>query len=140
MKPPYNFSFQLQIVTPTDHIYSEAVTQLTVRGTEGDIGINYGHAPLLTQIVPSMLTFVRKDGTQDCLYVAGGFMEVQPTNVSILADTIIRAKDIDERKAKAARDNAEKHLANCRTDELLMLELEMMQALAQLRVVKHFKK
>jgi len=139
VKPPYNFTFDVQIVTPTDHLYKGAVSHLSVKGTEGDLGIYYGHAPLLTGIAPSMLTMVKKNGEKDCLYVAGGFMEVQPNNVSILADTLIRAKDIDEKKAQQARENAEQNLLHCDADQLLKFELQMMQALAQLRVVRNFK-
>ncbi len=86
-----------------------------------------------------MLTLQSKSGEKKLLYVAGGFMEVQPYNVSILADTLVRAEDIDEKKAQQARDNAERQLKVCKGDDLIRLELELMQALAKLRIVKNFR-
>ncbi|MFC3092958.1 F0F1 ATP synthase subunit epsilon [Alteromonas sediminis] len=139
MKSAYKSTFKVQIVTPIDHVYSGSIVHLSVKGSEGDLGICYGHAPLLTGLLPSMLTMVKKGGEKDSLYVAGGFMEVQPNNVSILADTLIRAKDIDEKKAQEARRNAEKRLQNCDVDQLIKCELQLMKAIAKLRVARSVK-
>jgi len=133
-----DYSFNLNIVTPSEQIFTGAVVQLTVRGTEGDIGVHYGHAPLLTSILPSMLTMVKKSGETEYLYVAGGMMEIQPKGVNIMADVAIRAEDIDQKEAEKARAHAEQELANCDSSDCLKIELELMQAVAKLRVIKNF--
>lgn len=134
-----DYSFNLEIVTPSECIYSGSVVQLTVRGSEGDIGVHRGHAPLLTSVQPCMLTMVKKSGDVEYLYVAGGMMEVQPKGVNIMADIATRAKDIDQQEAEKARDHAELELAVCDRSDLLKIELELMQAVAQLRVIKNFQ-
>lgn len=131
------YSFSLTIVTPSHQMFCGNVVQLTVRGSEGDIGVHHGHAPLLTSVQPSMLTLVRKSGDKEYLYVAGGMMEIQPKGVNIMADIAIRAEDIDQREAEKARAHAEQALANCNASDCLKVELELMQAVAKLRVVKH---
>ena len=131
-----DFQFQLEIVSHSERVYSGTAVQLTVRGTEGDMGIHYGHAPLLSEIIPSMLTIHPKHGEPQFLYVAGGIIEVQPTVVNIMADHIERAEEIDKAHAEAAKQHAEQQLQVCQKDEMLKLELELSQALAQLRVLK----
>lgn len=134
-----NYSFKLNIVTPSEQIFAGNVVQLTVRGTEGDIGVHHGHAPLLTSILPSMLTMVKKSGEKEYLYVAGGMMEIQPKGVNIMADVAIRAEDIDQQEAEKARVHAQEQLATCDLSDCLKIELELMQAVAKLRVIKNFQ-
>lgn len=134
-----DFSFELNIVTHSEQIFKGRVVQLTVRGTEGDIGVHHGHAPLLTAILPSMLTMVPKGGEKQYLYVAGGMMEVQPKGVNILADAAIRAADIDQIEAEKARDHARAMLETSDLSDTLKIELELMQAMAKLRVIKNYQ-
>lgn len=134
-----NYSFDLNIVTHSEQIFSGAVVQLTVRGSEGDIGVHYGHAPLLTSVQPSMLTLVKKTGETEYLYVAGGMMEIQPKGVNILADDVIRAEDLDKQEAEKARVHAAEALTVCDASECLKIELELMQAIAKLRVLKNYQ-
>lgn len=134
-----DYSFQLNIVTHTEQVFLGNVVQLTVRGSEGDIGVHHGHAPLLTSILPSMLTMVKKSGETEYLYVAGGLMEIQPKGVNIMADTVIRAEDIDQQEAEKARLHAEEQLANCELSDCLKIELELVQAIAKLRVIKNYQ-
>lgn len=134
-----NYSFDLNIVSHSEQVFSGSVVQLTVRGSEGDIGVHYGHAPLLTSVQPSMLTLVKKNGETQYLYVAGGMMEVQPKGVNILADEVIRAEDIDKQEAEKARAHAQEALQKCDASECLKIELELMQAVAKLRVIKNFQ-
>ena len=126
-------------MTHTEQVFLGNVVQLTVRGSEGDIGVHHGHAPLLTSILPSMLTMVKKSGETEYLYVAGGLMEIQPKGVNIMADTVIRAEDIDQKEAEKARLHAEEQLASCELSDCLKIELELMQAVAKLRVIKNYQ-
>jgi len=85
---------------------------LVASGEMGELGVTYGHAPLLTSLVPGPVRIVTQDGQEQIFYVSGGFLDVQPGVVSILADTAIRADDVDEAAAEEARKDAEHTLAN----------------------------
>ena len=91
------------IVSAEEEIYSGLVEQLVATGSEGELGVSYGHAPLLTALVPGPVRIVSQDGDEHVYYVSGGFLEVQPGVVSILADTALRADDVDEAAAEEAR-------------------------------------
>lgn len=134
-----NYSFELNIVSHSEQVFNGDVVQLTVRGTEGDIGVHRGHAPLLTSVLPSMLTLVKKSGEKEYLYIAGGMMEIQPKGVNILADEVIRAENLDQQEAEEARAHASEALQLCDANECLKIELELMQAIAKLRVIKNYQ-
>src|SRR5690606_22423958 len=92
--------------------YSGLVELLVATRVLGELGVNYGHAPLLTALVPGPVRIVTQDGHEQVFYVSGGFLDVQPGIVTILADTAIRADDVDEAAAEEARREAEQALAN----------------------------
>ncbi len=99
--------------------------------------MSYGHAPLLTALVPGPVRIVTQNGSEEVYYVSGGFLEVQPGVVSILADTAIRADDVDEAAAKQARDEAERALGNRTANmDILAAEMKLAESLAQLRAVE----
>jgi F-type H+-transporting ATPase subunit epsilon len=100
------------IVSAEEEIFSGLVEMLVATGSLGELGISYGHAPLLTSLIPGPVRVVTQGGEEDIFYVSGGFLEVQPGVVSILADTAIRAADVDEAAAEEARQAAEQALAN----------------------------
>jgi F-type H+-transporting ATPase subunit epsilon len=100
------------IVSAEQEIFSGLVEMLVATGSLGELGISYGHAPLLTGLVPGPVRIIKQDGDEEIYYVSGGFLEVQPGVVSILADTAIRADDVDEAAAEEARHAAEQALAN----------------------------
>ena len=100
------------IVSAEKQIYSGQIDSLTATGSEGELGIQYGHAPLLTALKPGPVKLVVQDGEEELVFVSGGYLEVQPHLVTVLADTAIRAGDIDEAAAKQARELAEKALTN----------------------------
>ncbi len=100
------------IVSAEEEIFSGLVESLVATGDIGELGVNYGHAPLLTSLVPGPVRIVKQDGDEEVYYVSGGFLEVQPGIVSILADTALRADDVDEAAAEEAQREAEQALAN----------------------------
>ena len=100
------------IVSAEEEIFSGLVEMLVATGGEGELGVSYGHAPLLTNLVPGPVRVVTQHGDEQVFYVSGGFLEVQPGVVSILADTAIRAGDVDEAAAEEARKEAEHAQAN----------------------------
>ena len=100
------------IVSAEQEIFSGLVEMLVATGSLGELGISYGHAPLLTSLIPGPVRIITQNGEEEIFYVSGGFLEIQPGVVSILADTAIRADDVDEAAAEEARQAAEQALAN----------------------------
>ncbi|MCX2979987.1 F0F1 ATP synthase subunit epsilon [Halieaceae bacterium IMCC14734] len=100
------------IVSAEQEIFSGLVEMLVATGSLGELGISYGHAPLLTSLIPGPVRIITQNGEEEIFYVSGGFLEIQPGIVSILADTAIRADDVDEAAAEEARQAAEQALAN----------------------------
>lgn len=100
------------IVSAEEEIFSGLVEMIVASGEVGELGVSYGHAPLLTSLVPGPVRVVVQGGEEEIFYVSGGFLEVQPGVVSILADTALRAADMDEAAAEEARKEAESALAN----------------------------
>lgn len=132
---------QLDIVSAESSIYSGLVAHLQVTGGEGDLGIMPGHAPLLTNIKPGMARIVKQDGKEEVFYLSGGILEVQPSSVSVLADVVMRADEIDEQAAVEAKRHAEASMAEAGADfNYAAAAVELAQAIAQLRVVDTIKK
>ena len=100
------------IVSAEAQIYSGLVELLVATGSEGELGICYGHTPLLTALVPGPVRLVEQGGEEQVFYASGGFLEVQRDVVTILADTALRAADVDEAAAEESRKAAEDALAN----------------------------
>ena len=107
-----SITIHCDIVSAEQEIFSGLVEMLVATGSLGELGISYGHAPLLTGLIPGPVRIIKQDGDEEIYYVSGGFLEVQPGVVSILADTAIRADDVDEAAAEEARQAAEHALAN----------------------------
>jgi len=128
------------VVSAEEKIYSGLVETLTATGTEGEMGIQYGHAPLLTALKPGAVRIVKQDGKEEILYVSGGYLEVQPNLITLMADTAIRAKDVDEAAALEAQKEAEKALANKTGEfEYSRAAVELAEAAAQLRTIQKLR-
>ena len=100
------------IVSAEQEIFSGLAEMVVAAGSLGDLGIGYGHAPLLTDLKPGPVRVITQDGNEQVYYVSGGYLEVQPGVVSILADTALRADDMDEAAAIEAQKAAEQALEN----------------------------
>jgi F-type H+-transporting ATPase subunit epsilon len=128
------------IVSAEEEIFSGLVDMLVATGEMGELGVNYGHAPLLTSLVPGPVRIVTQDGQEKIFYVSGGFLEVQPGVVSVLADTAIRADDVDEAAAEEARKEAEHALANQTGDfDYGRASAQLAEAAAQLATLRKMK-
>lgn len=129
------------IVSAEKEIFSGLIESLTATGKEGELGIQYGHAPLLTPLKPGPVKLLKEGGEEELVFVSGGYLEVQPHLVTILADTAVRAHDIDEAAAKQARDAAEKELTN-QSGELdySKASSELAEAAAQLLTLEKLRR
>jgi F-type H+-transporting ATPase subunit epsilon len=127
-------TIKLEIVTPEAKTYSEDVDMVTLTGIDGEMGILPLHMPLMTQLVPGEI-LVKKGGDNFFLAVGEGFVQVTGEKISILTDMAIRAENIDEAAAEAARKRAEERLAQKLTEEdAAMVQASLLNALAQLKV------
>jgi F-type H+-transporting ATPase subunit epsilon len=126
----------LEIVTAERVVLSDDVDQINAPTKDGRVGILPRHAPLLTVLDVGELDII-KDGTSTPFAISGGFMEVLPNRVTILADTAERADEIDEARAEAARRHAEERIAQRQSDqEMVLAEAELRRALIRLRVAQ----
>lgn len=127
---------RLQVVTPERIVLEEDVDIVVARGAEGDLGVLHGHEPLITPLSVGELLY-RMNGEEHVLAVAGGFLEVTPDRVVVLADLAERSDEIDRHRAEEARQKAEAALAEHRGTELEAAAAASLQrALLRLRVVE----
>jgi F-type H+-transporting ATPase subunit epsilon len=106
----------------------------------GEVGIAPRHAPLLTRLIPGEVRVQTQEGKEHSFFVSGGMLEVQPHVVTVLSDTALRAKDIDEAAALEARERAERTLADTKTDfDYAKAQAELAEAIAQLRTLKKLR-
>ncbi|MCG8610360.1 MAG: F0F1 ATP synthase subunit epsilon [Pseudomonadales bacterium] len=128
------------IVSAEEEIFSGLVEMVIAAGSEGDIGIAPGHTPLLTQLNPGPIRVIKQGGEEEVYYVSGGFLEVQPSIVTILSDTAQRAADMDEAAAIEAKKEAEKALANQSGDfDYSRAATQLAEAVAQLRAIQQLR-
>ena len=134
-------TIRCEVVSAEKVVYSGSVQMLIAPGILGELGIAPNHAPLLTQLVPGPVRLIVKGVSEDIFYVSGGMMEVQPTVVTILADTALRADDIDEASARKAKDEAVQRLLHQKGDiNYTIASAHLAEAAAQLRTLKQIRK
>ncbi|MCO7226600.1 F0F1 ATP synthase subunit epsilon [Pleionea sp. CnH1-48] len=135
------FTFHLDIVSAEEEIFSGTVDMLVATGDLGELGISPGHAPLLTSLKPGPVKVTKHGGEEEFYYVSGGMLEVQPHVVTILADTAVRAHDVDEAAAEDARRQAEQALKDQTAEiEYSKAAAELAEAVAQLRTLQAIRK
>jgi F-type H+-transporting ATPase subunit epsilon len=138
--PENTKTVQADIISAEESIFSGKVAMIVVSGEEGELGIMPGHMPLLTAIKPGQIKFINDEGKEEYFYISGGFLEVQPDIVTILADTVIRADNIDRERAEEAKKKAEQILASKKLDDYTAALIELNKALAQLRIADRWHK
>jgi len=129
------------IVSAETEIFSGLVELLVAAGAEGDLGVCYGHAPLLTSLQPGPVRIKKQNGDEEIYYVSGGFLEVQPHTVTVLADTALRAGDMDEAAATEAKKEAMHALHNTSGElDYSRAAVQLAEAAAQLRTLQAIRK
>ena len=132
---------QLDIVSAEKEIFSGLVEMVVASAELGEIGIIPGHAPLLTLLRPGEIRVTLPGGVKELYYVSGGMLEVQPHQVTILADAVERADDINEAAALAAKARAEEAISNKNsTIDYSVASAELTRALAQIRLLQKVRK
>jgi F-type H+-transporting ATPase subunit epsilon len=129
------------IVSAEGEIFSGLVEMVIAHGNLGDLGIAPGHAPLITDLKPGPIRLIKQGGEAEVFYISGGFLEVQPNMVKVLADTVQRAADLDEASAQAAVKAAEQALNERGADfDYGSATARLAEAAAQLRTVQQIRK
>jgi F-type H+-transporting ATPase subunit epsilon len=134
-------TIRCDIVSAEEEIFHGVVSMVVATGEMGELGIAPRHAPLITRLKPGQVRVILENGEEQFFYVSGGILEVQPQVVTVLADTAIRAKDLDEASAKQAKDEAERAIAN-RSDAMEVAEAQarLAEAVAQLQALERLRK
>ncbi|MEE4300321.1 MAG: F0F1 ATP synthase subunit epsilon [Pseudomonadales bacterium] len=128
------------VVSAEEEIFSGRVTMVVATGTMGELGIMPGHAPLLTGVKPGPVRLLLDNGTEETIFASGGFLEVQPGVVTLLADTAVRAEDLDEVAVQKAMEEAEQAMQNQAAEfEYSVAAAQLAEAAAQLRVLRQRK-
>lgn len=134
-------TLRLDVVSAEKQIFSGTVEMVFVNGEMGELGIAPGHSQLLTTLRPGPVRAVLPNGHEEVFYINSGMLEVQPYVVSVLADTAMRAADIDEVAALKAKEQAEHALAGKVANiDIAKATTELAEAVAQIRAIQHLKK
>ena len=133
-------TMHIDIVSAEAEIFSGTVTMVYAPAEMGEVGIAPRHAPLLTRLKPGEVRVQTQEGEELSFFVSGGMLEVQPHVVTVLADTAIRAADLDEAQALEARERAEKMLADKSADlDYAKAQAELAQSMAQLAAIRKLR-
>jgi len=134
-------TIRCDIVSAEEEIFHGEAQLVIATGEEGELGIAPRHTALITRLKPGQVRVQLENGEEQFFYISGGILEVQPNVVTVLADTALRAKDLDEAAARRAKEEAERVLAN-RTDalEVAQAQAQLAQATAQLHALERLRR
>ena len=134
-------TIRCDIVSAEAKIFHGDARMVVATGEMGELGIAPRHAPLITRLKPGQVRVILENGDEQFFYVSGGILEVQPQVVTVLADTAMRAADLDEAQARKAKDDAERALAN-RSEALEVAEAQarLAEATAQLQALERLRR
>ncbi|MCG8381601.1 MAG: F0F1 ATP synthase subunit epsilon [Gammaproteobacteria bacterium] len=136
-----SMTMHVDVVSAEKQVYSGPVTMLVAPAEMGEVGIAPRHAPLVTRIKPGEIRVTLSSGEEQSFFVSGGILEVQKSVVTILADTAIRASDIDEAEAIAAKERAEEALREQKDSiDFTQVQRELAEAAARLSLIQKIKK
>jgi F-type H+-transporting ATPase subunit epsilon len=133
-------TIRVDVVSAEELIYSGEATFVALPGEVGELGIYPRHTPLISRIRAGSVRIQKPDGEEEFVFVAGGILEVQPDSVTVLSDTAVRGKDLDEERANVAKKVAQEHLDNAKTHvDMASAQAELMVMAAQLAALRKFR-
>ena len=128
---------QCSIVSAEEEIFSGVVEMVVASGTIGELGIMPGHTPLLSGVKPGPVRLILEGGEEEVFFASGGYIEVQPNHITILADTALRAGDIDEAAAAQAQQEAEQQLSDVQAEiDFARVNADIAEQAAMLRTLR----
>jgi F-type H+-transporting ATPase subunit epsilon len=132
---------QVEIVSAEEEIFSGEAELMIAPAEMGDVGVMPRHTPLITRLRPGEVRLQTQGEEEQFYFVSGGILEVQPHVVTVLADTAIRAKDLDEAQAREAKRRAEEALADRQSDiDYATAQARLAEAAAQLRMLEDIRR
>ena len=133
-------TIHVDVVSAEESIYSGEARFVALPGETGELGIYPRHTPLITRIKAGSVRIEKADGSEEFVFVAGGILEVQPNCITVLSDTAIRGKDLDEEKANAAKAAAEEALKNAKTEfDVAKAQSEMYVIAAEIAALRKYR-
>ena len=133
-------TIHVDVVSAEESLFSGAARFVALPGAAGELGILPKHTPLISRIKPGSVRIELPDGSEEFIFVAGGILEVQPHCVTVLSDTAIRGKDLDEQKANSAKAAAEEALKNAKSDvDLAKAQSELAVLAAQMAALRLYR-
>lgn len=134
-------TMQVEIVSAEEDIFSGEAELVIAPAEMGDVGVMPQHTPLITRLRPGEVRLQTQGEEERFYFVSGGILEVQPHVVTVLADTAIRAKDLDEAQAREAKQRAEEVLADKQSDmDYATAQARLVEAAAQLRMLEDIRR
>ncbi len=134
-------TMHVDIVSAESEIFSGTAEMLVAPAKMGEVGIMPRHTPMLTPLKPGEIRVIKEGGEEETFYVSGGMLEVQPHTVTVLSDTALRAHDLDEAAALAAKTEAEQAMKDKKTDmDYARAQAELAEAVAQLQTIQRLRK
>lgn len=129
------------IVSAEEALFAGLVEMVVATGSLGELGITFGHTPLLTGLKPGPVRLIKQGGAEEVFYLSGGYLEVQPSIITILADTAVRAADLDEAAAAEAAKQAQQDMKNQSSEvDYSRAAARLAEATAQLRTIEELRK
>ena len=133
-------TIHVDVVSAEESIFSGEAKFVALPGEAGELGIYPRHTPLITRIRPGSVRITTADGNEEFVFVAGGILEVQPNGVTVLSDTAVRGKDLDEEKANQARQAAEEAVRNAKSEiDLARAQSELAVMAAQIAALRKYR-
>ena len=133
-------TLRVEVVSAEESVFSGEARFVALPGEAGELGIYPRHTPLITRIRPGSVRIEKADGSEEFVFVAGGVLEVQPDAVTVLSDTAIRGKDLDEEKANEARRAAEEAVKNAKSEiDLAKAQSELAVMAAQIAALRKYR-
>ena len=133
-------TIHVDVVSAEESIFSGEARFVALPGEAGELGIYPRHTPLITRVKPGSVRIEMADGKEEFVFVAGGILEVQPDCVTVLSDTAVRGKDLDEEKANEARLAAEEALKNAKSDiDIAKIQSELAIMAAEIAAARKFR-
>jgi F-type H+-transporting ATPase subunit epsilon len=133
-------TIHVDVVSAEELIFSGEATFVALPGEAGELGIYPRHTPLISRIRPGSVRIQMADGGEEFVFVAGGILEVQPDCVTVMSDTAVRGKDMDEEKANTAKLSAEEAVKNAKSDvDLARARSELTILAAELSALRRYR-
>jgi F-type H+-transporting ATPase subunit epsilon len=132
-------TIHVDVVSAEESIFSGEARFVALPGESGELGIYPRHTPLITRVKAGSVRIEKADGAEEFVFVAGGILEVQPNRVTVLSDTAIRGKDLDEEKANEAKHAAEEALRNAKSEiDIARAQSELAVAVAEMAALRKY--